>query len=139
MRERNTQPLFLEDIYDALQALVWRLGGAKTVGGRMWPHKPAEQSRQQLLDCLNRDNARKLDLDELLALLRLAKEAGYHDTKHWLDGELGYEPSAPSDPAIQRDRLADEMARAAENFDRLHQAVARMNDVALPASLLKRA
>lgn len=136
MREKNTQPLFLEDIYDALQALVQRLGGAKVVAGKLWPHKPIEQARQQLLDCLNRDNSRKLDLDELLALLRMAKEAGFHDAKHWIDVDLGYEPSIPADPFIQRDRLADELANAAQRFSQLTAAVERISNV--PSSLLKR-
>lgn len=136
MREKNTQPLFLEDIYDALQALVQRLGGAKVVAGKLWPHKPIEQARQQLLDCLNRDNSRKLDLDELLALLRMAREAGFHDTKHWIDVDLGYDPSMPADPFVQRDRLADELSRAADTFTQLQKAVERMTE--LPPSLLKR-
>lgn len=139
MRERNTQPLFLEDIFDALQALVQRLGGAKKVAEKLWPHKPIEQARQQLLDCLNRDNNRKLDLDELLALLRMAKEAGFHDAKHWLDSELGYEESAPLDPVVQRDRLSDELSIITERLGQLHKAIERMNEVSVPASLLKRA
>lgn len=139
MRERNTQPLFLEDIYDALQALVQRLGGAKVVAGRVWPHKPPEQARQQLLDCMNRENTRKLDLDELLALLRMGREAGYHDTKHWLDSELGYDPSQPLDPVIQRDRVSEELAGVTERLAQLQRSIERMNEISIPSSLLKRA
>jgi hypothetical protein len=129
MAEKNSQgsmPLFLEDVFDALRAAVQAAGGAKAVAGRVWPHKPIEQARKELLDALNRDNARKLCVEEVLAVMRMAREAGYHGAKHWIDAELGYQPSAPSDPKIERDRLADEMARAAEQFKALERAVARL-------------
>ena len=106
-------PLFLEDIYDALRAAVQALGGAKTVAARLWPHKSVEQARKELLDALNRDNPRKLDAEEILAVLRMAREAGFHAAKHWLDVELGYTPTEPTDPKIERDRLAEELANAA--------------------------
>lgn len=105
--EKNSLPLFLEDIYDALRAAVQFIGGAKKGAERLWPHKPVEQGRKELLDALNRDNPRKLDPEEVLALLRMAREAGYHDAKHWIDASLGYEPTPMLDPKVQEDRLAD--------------------------------
>jgi hypothetical protein len=138
MTEKNSLPLFLEDVYDALKAIVAALGGTKEVAGRLWPHKPIEQARKELLDALNRDNPRKLDAEETLALLRMAREAGFHQAKHWIDAELGYEPSMPIVPSVQRDRLADELARAAEHFANLTKAVERISP-SVPASLLKKA
>jgi uncharacterized protein YdaU (DUF1376 family) len=52
----------------------------------------------------------------------MAREAGYHGAKHWIDTELGYQPTPPADPKIERDRLADELARAADNFKNLTRA-----------------
>lgn len=121
-------PLFLEDVFDALKAAVQASGGAKSVAERLWPAKPVEQARKELLDCLNRENARKLCIEEALAILKMAREAGYHDAKHWIDAESGYQPSAPSDPKIERDRLADEFARASETFRGLQRAVERLGD-----------
>jgi hypothetical protein len=105
---------------------VQAAGGAKMVAGKLWPSKPIEQARKDLLDCLNRDNDRKLCVEEVLALLRMAREAGYHGAKHWIDDELGYQPTPPQDPKIERDRLADELARAADNFKSLERAVERL-------------
>jgi hypothetical protein len=127
MTEKNSLPLFLEDSYDALKAAVQAMGGAKIIAGRLWPHKPLEQARKELLDALNRDNPRKLDVEEVVALLRMAREAGFHQAKHWFDAALGYEPSEPSNPDVQRDRLADELARAADTFTALTKAVERIN------------
>lgn len=127
MAEKNSLPLFMEDIYDALKAAIQAMGGAKVVAGRLWPNKPLEQARKELLDALNRDNPRKLDAEEVLSLLRMARQSGFHQAKHWIDSEIGYEPSMPADPAVQRDRLADEMARAADTFASLQRAVERIH------------
>jgi hypothetical protein len=112
MAEKNSLPLFLEDAYDALRAAVQFVGGAKKVAGLLCPHKALDQAHKELLDALNRDNPRKLDVEEILAILRMAREAGYHDAKHWLDGFIGYEPTPPADPKVQEDRLATVIEQA---------------------------
>ena len=136
MAEKNSQgtmPLFLEDVFDALRAAVQAAGGAKTVAGCIWPTKPIEQARKDLLDCLNRDNDRKLCVEEVMAILRVARESGYHGAKHWIDQDTGYQPTLPADPKIERDRLADELARAADNFKNLTRAAERLLDPNLTA------
>lgn len=138
MLEKNSHthsyPLFLEDVYDALRAAIQALGGPKVVSSRLWPHKPVEQARKELLDALNRDNPRKLDPEETLAILRMAREVGFHGAKHWIDAELGYENAAPLDPVIQKDRLAEELARAADTFERLTREVQKMTSTPPSAS-----
>jgi hypothetical protein len=129
MLEKNSQgsmPLFLEDVFDALRAAVQAAGGAKSVAAQLWPHKPVDQARKDLLDALNRDNARKLCIEEVLALLRMSREQGYHAAKHWIDEALGYQPTPLADPKVERDRLADELARAADNFKTLTRAAERL-------------
>lgn len=132
MAERNSHAhqarLFIEDIYDALKGAVQALGGAKVVGELLWPTKSAEQARGDLLDCLNRNNARKFDAEEILAILKLAGEAGYHQAKHWIDSAAGYQPTLPLDPVVERDRLAESLDRAAENFAALTQQAKRLLD-----------
>lgn len=131
MLEKNSQgsmPLFLEDVFDALRAAVQAAGGAKTVAGRLWPAKPLEQARKDLLDCLNRDNDRKLCVEEVIAILRMAREAEYHAAKHWIDRDIGYQPTAPLDPAIERDRLAESFDKAAQCFMDLTNQVRALNE-----------
>lgn len=99
-------PLFIEDAYDALKAAVNALGGPKVVGGRLWPKKRPEQARGDLLDALNRGNPRKLDVEEVITIIRWAREAGFHQAKHWIDEATGYEASAPTDPKLKEDRIA---------------------------------
>lgn len=134
MLEKNSQgsmPLFLEDVFDALRAAVQAAGGAKVVAGKLWPHKPTDQAKRELLDSLNRDNVRKLCVEEMMAVLRMAKEAGYHGAKHWIDEALGYQPTPPSDPKIERDRLAERMAQMTEAFKEMTRAAERLNETKL--------
>lgn len=97
-------PLFVESIYDALRAIVGHLGGPKTVGKLLWPAKSELGARGQLLDCLNPERNDKLDPDQIVMLFRLAREAGFHVAKHWLDAETGYQPSLPANPADEEAR-----------------------------------
>lgn len=118
--------LFYEDFYDVLKAMVQSAGGTKAVAARLWPHKPIAEAQRELLDALNRERPRKLDPEEVIAILKFAREAGFHAGKHWLDNEVGYQPTMPTDPKIERDRLADELSRAADHFKALTKAVERM-------------
>lgn len=117
MPESNSLPLFTEDAHDALKGAVAALGGAKKAAQLLWPNQQGKD--KALLDCLNPNNDRKLDLNEILALLKFARQAGYHKAKHWIDAEIGYEPTPPKSPEIERDRLAEALERAASSFDDL--------------------
>lgn len=96
--------LFYEDIYDALRAAVQAAGGAKAVGPKLWPAKPVPEAQRALLDALNRDRERKLDPEEQLAVLRLARDAGFHGGIRYICELLGYTTPTPLDP---RDELAE--------------------------------
>lgn len=115
--------LFYEDVFDVARAMVQAAGGAKVVAGKLWPHKPIAEAQRELLDCLNRERPRKLCMEEFLAVMRMAREAGFHQGKHWIDQDTGYQPTPPSDPKVERERLAESLDRAAENFMELTRQV----------------
>ncbi len=121
-----TGQLFLESVYDALRAIVDRCGGPKAVAARLWTSKNPDDARKLLLDCLNPARAEKLDPEQVIHLLRMAREADYHEAKHWLDEATGYQPSAPADPEIERDRLIDTVRNAAAELRRATEALARL-------------
>lgn len=129
----SQQVLFYEDVFDVAKAAVQAAGGAKTVAGQLWPAKPIGQAHKELLDCLNRESPRKLCIEEFIAVLRMAREAGFHQAKHWIDQELGYQPTPPTDPKIERDRLAEELARAADQFRNLQRSVERLMEPSIKA------
>lgn len=94
-----------ESIYDALKGAVGALGGFKKVGPMLRPD--FHDAANWLRNCLNPEHAQKLDPEQMTFLVRKACEAGYHDTKHWIDGDTGYQHSAPL--ALQA-QLAEELA-----------------------------
>ncbi len=120
--------LFYEDVFDVAKAAVQAAGGAKTVAGKLWPHKPITQAHKELLDCLNREAPRKLCIEEFLAVLRMAREAGFHQAKHWIDEATGYQPTPPQDPKVERDRLAEEFARLTEAMKNAERAMERLQE-----------
>ena len=122
------QQLFYEDVFDAARAAVQAAGGAKAVAAKLWPNKPIAEAHRELLDCLNRERPRKFCIEEFLAVLRMAREAGFHQAKHWIDADTGYQPTQPADPKIERERLAEEAARLTEAMKNLQRAMERLNE-----------
>lgn len=123
--------LFYEDVFDVARAMVQAAGGAKVVAGRLWPHRPMAEAQRELLDCLNRERPRKFCIEEFMALIRMAREAGFHQGKHWIDADTGYQPTPPADPVVERDRLAEQMARMTEAFKEMTRAAERLNETKL--------
>ena len=112
----QTEMPFYEDVFDVTRAMVQAAGGAKAVASKLWPHMPVTEAQRKLLDCLNRERPEKLCIEEFLAIVQMANAAGFHQGKHWIDERTGYQPTPPSNPKLERDRLAEEFARAADNF-----------------------
>lgn len=127
---KNNDLAMFADFDDALSGAVMALGGWKKVGCLLRPElaiKP-DIAAQWMRDCLNSERRERLNPHQVFLLMRLAKESGYHATKHWLDAELGYEAGRPLDPKdeqaqLQRDFIAAVQAskRIAERLDKLTQ------------------
>lgn len=95
--------LFYEHVYDALKAAVQACGGSKVVAAALWPKKPLAEGQRDLLDALNRDRARKLDPEEMLFVLALARRAGFHGAMRWICDFLSY---TAVQPLTQEEELA---------------------------------
>lgn len=114
---------FHEDVYDALRALVTALGGWKRVGSELWPDKPIDQAGNWLRDCLNPEHRSKLDIDQLLYLLKRGAEQGIHVGMYFITDYCNYEQP--------RYRTPDEVAAEAKNelaslLDRQEQLIKRL-------------
>ena len=72
----------------------------------LWPEKPIEKAQRDLLDHLNDDRPHKLSFDQIVFILRKAKEAGYHDGMNYFCADVGYSSPTPI-PTV--DELADLM------------------------------
>lgn len=123
-------PLFT-DWNEALDAVVHALGGFKKVGTMLRPEleqKPGAAA-QWLRDCLNAERAERLNPDQVFMLLRLARAAGYHAAKHWMDAELGYEQGRPLKP---EDEVATLQERGVDLARELRTITERLERITLP-------
>jgi hypothetical protein len=109
----DQQPLFFEDVYDAFKHIV-RVVGPKEAGVALFPkkaHDPQSAARF-LADNLNPDRGEKLDLEQLVQLLRLGKEKGCHAAMDYICHAAGY--SRPEPVTAQ-----DEAAEMIRNWNRI--------------------
>lgn len=95
---------FYEGAEDALKASVQALGGAKSVGSRLWPDKSVEDARTLLLNCINPDRKEKFDYSQLIWLFREAKRKGHTAGFDWFARECEFD-SRPVTLAEEVDRV----------------------------------
>lgn len=97
----------IEYLHEALIEAVKACGGTKRVAGLLWPAKAnqnLESARRYLANCLNPECAEKLSLEEVMLVVRTAREAGDHTVMRYLAATLSYSDPVPLAP---RDELAD--------------------------------
>lgn len=95
-----------EDDLEALRDAVRALGGSKVVGHVLRPDMQPDQAGAWLKDCVNPERREKLALSQVLKIMRMAHDQGYHGPVQFLAGEMGYAvtPVEPADEvaALQR-------------------------------------
>lgn len=116
---------FFEGPEDALRAAVQSLGGAKQVGAQLWPDKTPDAAGRLMQDCLNPSRNEKLDVTQVMFVLRKAKEAGVHAPFTWFAGEVGYD-ARPVTKAEEADRLTTVVEQASKT---LAAAVAQLERI----------
>lgn len=131
---------FFDDINDALKDAVRALGGPKKVGVLLWPeldHAP-EQAANKMRDCLNPERREKLSPQQLLYVMRKAREVGHHSLMGFVATDTGYAVPAPVDPEAV---LAESQAEFVESVKRLDQLAKSIEKqlAARPANALTRA
>ena len=99
------------DVQDAVRTAVQFLGGTKKVGHALRPDLGPDAAGRWLNDCLNVDRKERLTPEQLVVVLRMAREAGYHGAFDYLAREAGYK-AEPVTPEETRDRLADAVLQA---------------------------
>ncbi len=139
MQREATEEAFVpyESINDALIECVRACGGSKSAGVALWPTKGVEAAQRHLLACLNPERNEKLSPNELMLLLRLARDKGCHVGMQQLSHELSYAQPAPIEP---KDELAEllrqnleahrESQRRQDRIERLLQPAASLRSVA---------
>lgn len=85
------------------------LGGSKRVGPMLWPEKPIDAAQRHLLACLNDSKPERLTPDQLLLILRTARQHGHHAAIEFICRDAGYTTPSPVEPM-------DEMAELQRQF-----------------------
>lgn len=85
----------MDSLNEALIACVRAAGGSAVVGEKMFPEKSREAAQRLLLDCLNEDRPAKLSPDQVVLILRLARQRGFHEGINFLLETLSYNPTLP--------------------------------------------
>jgi hypothetical protein len=101
------QPLFCEDIYEALRTIGQAFGGSKKIGAYLWPDKPIEKASELWANCLNRTRPEKLDPEQVIAVLKIGRQEGCHAGVHFIAEQCGYrfEAIEPEDERAALQRL----------------------------------
>jgi hypothetical protein len=118
---------FHESINDALQAAVMALGGYKKVGPMLRPEleKNVDQAAGWLRDCLNPARREKLAPEQVLYILRAARQAGYHAAMSFLAFDTGYR-ATPVDPDDQERQLQERFIDAVEGLTSIQAQLQRI-------------
>ena len=115
-----------ESLNDALIGAVKALGGSKTVGAMLWPDKAPDAAQRALLDCLNPDRPAHLSPDQLLYVLRLARQRSHHDALGWILDNLGYQPTTPKAPVDEAAELQRQFVEATRMMGAIADRLARL-------------
>lgn len=122
----DQEALFYETSNDALDACVKACGGAKVVACRLWPDKTPDAAHRLLLACLNESRAEKLNPDQVIFVLKIARERGFHGGMNYFTREAGYEDPKPMEPEDERARLQREFIEAQKSMQRLADRMERV-------------
>jgi hypothetical protein len=114
-----------ENVNDALQAAVKALGGYKKVGPKLRPELGEEAAGNWLRDCLNPSRREKLSPEQVIWLLRTAREAGYHSAMNFVAMDTGYK-AQPVDPVTQEAELQERFIEAVEHLQGIQATMQRI-------------
>jgi hypothetical protein len=114
----------------ALVDCVKACGGSAKVGPKLWPELLADAAQRKLLDCLNPDRPAKLDPEQVLFILRLARERGCHAGMSFLADSLSYAEPVPIEPRDEADELRRQFI---ESTRTLAAMAARIEQLERPA------
>ncbi len=109
----------MDTIYDALRACVDALGGPKEAGKRLRPEKTLDDARQWILCCLNAERSEKFDPEQVMWLLREARQMGYHDAAYFVADDTGYSHPLPITREAETEKLQREFIDAVNRQERL--------------------
>lgn len=96
----------IETLNDALIEAVKAAGGSKAVAVALWGSASGVDTVQRrLLATLNPERAEKLSTDEIVAVMKMARDHGCHAPMRYLAATLSYAEPVPVQPRDEADEL----------------------------------
>lgn len=121
------QPLFFESVFDALKHIT-HVVGPKTAGAALFPTKPnPEAAARSLSDKLNSHHGEKLDIEQVIHLLRLGKDAGCHVAIEYICSASGYSKPNPIDPSDEKAELQRTFIKSVQDLSLLASRIKSIN------------
>lgn len=90
----NQLDLIHETVRDAVRSAIAALGGIKKVAGKLRPSWEADRAQKWLANALDEARPEKLEIEDVIWILREAKAIGFHAAMNYLAAECGYEAKA---------------------------------------------
>jgi hypothetical protein len=125
--------LFHESLADALRECIAVCGGLKAVGKVLWPEKDCDIAGRLLADCLNEAKREKLSPEQVLLLLRSAREKGCHAGMAFIARDLGYADPQPIEPEDERAKLQREFIESTKRLAQMAQRIEQLERPGLKA------
>lgn len=117
--------LFHECFEDAIGTAVQAGGGVKRVASLLWPNAPVVLAERKMRDSLNVDRAEKFSPDEIVRIIKLAREANDHSILNYLCAECGYQAPSPVSPEEERTQLQRDFLDGVARLERLAKKIAK--------------
>lgn len=118
--------LFHEDVFEALRTDILMLGGPKVVGAMLKPEADPQAAGRWLSDCLNTAKAEKLGLEQMIFIMRRAREKGSSAAMFFMADECGFSRPAPLEPEDERAKLQRAYVEATQNLARIAKQAERL-------------
>jgi hypothetical protein len=116
----------MDSLNSVLVECVKACGGSKQIGPLLWPEKTPDAAQRLILDCLNDDRPAHLMPDQVLFVLKIARDKGVHLGFEFMAERLGYTKPIPTEP---RDEMAELQRQFIEAQKAMSAMVEKMNHV----------
>jgi hypothetical protein len=120
--------LIVESIWEALTDTVRALGGARVVGKMLRPQKDVEAAQRWLLDALNPNREQTLSPEDVMLILRAAREKNVHIAMSFINSDAGYEAPRTVDPEDEEQALEREFIDSAKRMEGLVRRIERIRE-----------
>lgn len=120
MTEKNS---ISADFRTALRTLITSCGGPKKVGSVLRPNMTPAAAGQWLLKAINAEERERLDLEDVVLLLRMGHDHAHHGAMSALADAALYTPPSPIEPEDRRAALKREFIEHAKRMEALAKRI----------------